>query len=275
MKVSRVATTLGCAGALACGGPGAAQARIEALPNVDSQFRKGSTALAKAIAADPSVVRRATFSLLPPGGRPAAISTTKLAGFPRAGSSYAILSTGDARYADRPNRSESFGRGTGGPFVRGARDVVIFRIDLAVPAGVNCLSIRYRFLTEEFPEFVDSNYNDAFIAELGETTWTAASNMDPAISAPGNFASAPNGRLISVNGTGQTALSRKNAKGTIYDGATRVLKASTPIRRGKRTLYLSLFDQGDRQYDSAVFLDRLTLDRDGSCETGTVVERRR
>jgi hypothetical protein len=275
MKVSRVAITLGCAGAVTCGVPGIAHARIEALPNVDSQFRKGSTALAKAIAEEPAVVRRATFSLLPPGGRPAALSTTKLAGFPRAGNSYAILSTGDARYAGRPNRTESFGRGTGGPFVRGARDVVIFRIDLAVPSGVNCLSLRYRFLTEEFPEFVNTDYNDAFIAELGDTTWTAASNDSPAISAPGNFASAPNGRLISVNGSGETALSRANAKGTIYDGATRVLKASTPIRRGKRTLYLSIFDQGDRQYDSAVFLDRLTLDDNDSCETGTVVERRR
>jgi hypothetical protein len=275
MRCSRSAIGAACVGALVFGVPTSAQARIEALPNVDSQFRKGTTELAQAIAEDPGIVRRATFSLLPPGGRPAALSTTRLAGFPRAGKSYAILSTGDARYAGHRNRSEGFGRGTGGPFVRGARDVVILRIDLAVPAGVNCLSLRYRFLTEEFPEFVDSAYNDAFIAELGDTTWTAQSNEDPAISAPGNFAAAPNGRLISVNGAGETALTRANAKGTIYDGATRVLKASSPIKRGKRTLYLSIFDQGDRQYDSAVFLDRLTLDDDDACKTGTVVERRR
>jgi hypothetical protein len=250
--------------------PAAASARIDALPNVDSQFRKGSTALARAIAEDPKVVRRASFSMLPPGGRPAAISTTRLAGFPRHGKSYAILSTGDSRYAGRRNTTDDFGRGTGGPFVRGARDVVIFRIDLRVPADANCLSIRFRYLTEEFPEFVSSSFNDAFIAETEDTTWTAASNDDPTISAPGNFAQTADGKLVSVNAGGPTALSSSNSRGTIFDGGTRILRASTPIRRGSRTLYLSIFDQGDRQYDSAVFLDRLELDERTPCESGAV-----
>jgi hypothetical protein len=251
--------------------PGAAVARIEALPNVDSQFRKGSTNLARSIAADPKTVRRGSFSMLPPGGRPVALSTTRLAGFPLDGKSYAILSTGDARQASRPNSSDQFGRGTGGPFVRGARDVVIFRIDVRVPS-TSCLSIRFKFLTEEFPEFVSSPFNDAFIAETGDTTWTAASNDDPTISAPGNFASA-DGKLISVNASGPTALSAANAKGTTYDGATPTLRASTQVARGStRHLYLSIFDQGDRQYDSAVFLDNLTLTHQTPCESGAVAD---
>jgi hypothetical protein len=36
---------------------------------------------------------------LPLSAKPAAVSTTRLAGFPRRGSSFAILSTGNARYA--------------------------------------------------------------------------------------------------------------------------------------------------------------------------------
>lgn len=258
-------------GALAAGAfPGTAAARIEALPNVDSQFRKGATNLARAIAVDPKVVRRASFPMLPPGGRPVALSTTRLAGFPRQGKSYGIFTTGDARYAGRPNRADDFGRGTGGPFVRGARDVTIFRIDLRVPSGVSCLSVRFRYLTEEFPEFVSSPFNDAFIAETGDTTWTAASNDDPTISAPGNFAQTADGKLISVNASGPTALSSRNAKGTTYDGATRILRASTPIKRGNRRLYLSIFDQGDRQYDSAVFVDKLELDDRSPCASGAV-----
>jgi hypothetical protein len=249
-----------------------ATARISALPNIDSQFRKGSTALARAMAEDPKTIRRGRFSMLPPGGRPAAISTTRLAGFPRHGKSYAILSTGDARAASRRNTQPDFGRGAGGPFVRGARDVVIFRIDLRVPRNTTCLSFRFRYLTEEFPEFVASEFNDAFIAETNSTTWTTASNEDPRINAPDNFAQTEGGRLISVNATGPVALSRANAKGTIYDGATPILRASTPIRQGRRTLYLSIFDQGDRQYDSAVFLDRLEFDRRSPCESGAVPE---
>ena len=57
---------------------------------------------------------------------------------------------------------------------------------------------------------------------------------------------------------------------TTHDGATRLLRASTPVSPGRRILYLSIFDQGDRQYDSAVFLDRLTLDNRKPCKSGEV-----
>ena len=254
---------------MAAGFAGAASAKISALPSVDSQFRKGSNQLAKSMTRSPRFVRRGAFSMLPPGGRPAAISTTRLAGFPRHGKSFAILSTGDARQAGRKNSAGDFGRGSGGPFVRGARDVVIFRIDLRVPKGVNCLSFRFKYLTEEFPEFVSSEFNDAFIAEQGDTTWTTRSNEDPTIDAKDNFAQTEGGRLISVNASGPTALSAANAKGTTYDGATSILRASTPIEPGSsRRVYLSIFDQGDRQFDSAVFLDNLTLNRRADCTSG-------
>ena len=250
----------------------AAEARISALPSVDSQFRKGATKLAKSIAAKPRQVRRGRFSLLPPGGRPAALATTRLADFPREGRSYAILSSGDARLARRRNRSTSTSRGNGGPFVRGTRDTLIFRIDLRVPRNANCLSFRFRFLTEEFPEYVGSEFNDGFIAELGSSSWDATSNQDPTIIAPGNFALDPNSRLITVNGAGFAAVDSSSARGTTYDGATGVLRASTPLREGKRgqTLYLSIFDQGDRGYDSSVFVDHLTLNRQENCQAGVV-----
>jgi hypothetical protein len=269
-----VAVTAGvvtlAAGALV--GAGATQARISALPSQESQFRKGATELAKSLARNHRQVKRGRFSIIPPGGRPAAISTTRLAGFPRHGKSYAILSNGDSRFAGSRNTSASFGRGAGGPFVRGTRDLTIFRIDLRVPEGVNCLSFAYRFLSEEFPEFVNSEFNDAFIAEEGSTSWTARSNEDPTIDAPGNFAKDPNGRNISVNQAGAFTVEAENARGTTYDGATPILRASTPIGRGTRTVYLSIFDQGDRHYDSAVFVDNLRLFESSSCTTGTVVD---
>ena len=247
-----------------------AGARISALPSVDSQFRKGATRLAKAMADHPKQVVRGRFSIIPPGGRPAAVSTTKLAGFPRRGKSYAILSTGDARDASRKNKEGDLSRGNGGPFLRGTRDTVIFRVDLKVPKHASCLSIRFRFLTEEFPEFVGSEFNDAFIAELGSSTWDATSNENPTIIAPDDFALDPNKHLISVNGAGPASVDKASAKGTTYDGATGILRASTPIKPGRRTLYLSIFDQGDRQYDSSVFLDHLTLGHPATCQPGVV-----
>ena len=254
------------------GGTGSAGGAITALPSQDAQFRKGATDLAKSLARNHKQVKRGRFSIIPPGGRPAAISTTRLAGFPRHGKSYAIFSNGDARRAGSKNSSGAFGVGGGGPFVRGARDVMIFRIDLRVPSNANCVSFAFRFLSEEFPEFVSSEFNDAFIAELGGTTWTSRSNEDPTIDAPRNFAKDSGGRNISVNGAGAFTVDADNAKGTTYDGATRILRASSPVTPGTRTVYLSIFDQGDRSYDSAVFVDNLRLTQSESCNTGVVVE---
>jgi hypothetical protein len=249
-----------------------AEARISALPSQDSQFRRGATALAKSMAQSPARIKRGSFSIIPPGGRPAAISDTRLAGFPRHGKTYAILSNGDARFANRKNNTGAFGRGAGGPFVRGARDVLIFRIDVRVPSDVTCLSFSFRFLSEEFPEFVASEFNDAFIAELNGSTWTSRSNEDPTIDAERNFAKDPGGRNISVNQAGAFTVSADNAKGTTYDGATPILRASTRVTPGLESVYLSIFDQGDRQYDSAVFLDNLRLDDKEACATGVEIE---
>lgn len=232
-----------------------------------------ATPLAKAMAGDPAIVRRAVFSALPPSSRPAAVSTTRLAGFPRSGKSFAMLSTGNARLADDDNDAPDSGSEARGPSIRGARDVVIMRIDLDIPRGANCLSFNFRFLSEEYPEFVNDVYNDAFVAELDRSTWTAADKTDPRITAPDNFAVDRNGNPIRINRAGVDTMRRRYARGTTYDGATRMLRASTPITRGRHRLYLSIFDQGDRIYDSAVFLDNLRANRRTPCRSGLAVKR--
>jgi len=52
-----------------------------------------------------------------------------------------------------------------------------------------------------------------------------------------------------------------------------VLRVSMRVNRATRHLYLSIFDQGDRIYDAAVFMDRLILARRSRCTNGVVVER--
>ena len=234
-----------------------------------------ATAVARAMAVDPGVVRRAVFAAIPPGSKPAAVSTTRLAGFPRpfSGPSYAILTTGNARLADDPNSAGDSGSTAGGPSIRGARDVTIMRIDLRIPKGANCLSFRFRFLSEEYPEFVGDDFNDAFIAELDASNWTAATKTDPAIKAPRNFAQTAGGQPIRINRAGATAMTAARARGTTYDGATRILRASTRVTASTRHLYLSIFDQGDRIYDSAVFIDKLIIARRTRCATGVIVGR--
>ena len=233
---------------------------------------RGATHLADAIAAKPSQVKRAIWSVVPPRGNPGAVATTRLTRFPRAGGSYGILTNGNAKLASTKNKHGDTSTANLGPLIRGARDVAILRIYLRVPKNANCLSVRFRFLSEEYPEFVHDIFNDAFIAELDRSTWDASGSTDPTISSPDNFAVTASGLPIRVNATGDTAVSARRARGTTYDAATRLLRASTPVTRGGHSLYLSIFDQGDRQYDSAVFLDKLTLDRLSPCKSGAVVE---
>jgi hypothetical protein len=227
-----------------------------------------ATPIAKAMAPNPNLVRRAVFSAIPPSSRPAAVAYTRLAGFPTSGRGYGILSTGNASNASRPNNSPNLGSESRGPSIRGARDVVIMRVDLNVPRGHNCLSFDFKFLSEEYPEFLGDIFNDAFIAELGISDWDASSKTDPSISAPRNFARDTQGNPIRINRAGVATMRAEHARGTTYDGATRRLRASTRVQPGLRRLYLSIFDQGDRIYDSAVFLDNLRTSRAKECRTG-------
>lgn len=237
-----------------------------------SRSDAGATHLARTIfEGNQKRLVRAKFVTIPPDDDPVGISTKRLSGFPRRGQAFAILSTGCARVADNPNRRPNTGCKAGGVRTRGARDVTIWRIRIRVPQGANCLSFRFKFLSEEYPEFVGSIYNDAFIAELSRSPkWNASGNVDPTISAPRNFATTRDGELISVNGTGLARVSRAAARRTTYDAATGKLRASTRVTPGPKLLHLSIFDQGDRQFDSAVFIDRLLVRRASTCQSGVV-----
>ncbi len=248
----------------------ASKQRITPTPDRGGETIRAARKLARAIVTNGRWIRGASFSALPPFGDPAAVSTKRLAGFPRHGKSFGILTTGDAKLADDKNGSSSTGQENGGPSIRGSRDVTIFRITLQVPRKANCLSVRFRFLSEEFPEFVNQTYNDAFIAELDVSNWDTGSTTNPTIVAPNNFAADANGNPIRVNSVGDTSVTAGRAKGTTYDGATRILRASTPVSPGRHILYMSIFDQGDRIYDSAVFLDRLTLNSRKPCKSGAI-----
>ena len=232
---------------------------------------RDAAALAAAISDGPDApnVTGASFATIPPSGNPTAVSDSALTSFPLTGGSYGILTSGDATLADDPNVTPNAGASDGGAAVRGGteRDVTILKVDLTVPSGRNCLSVDFRFFSEEFPEFVGKSVNDAFVAELDQSTWTTAAN---AVNAPKNFAFDPTGQVVSINSTGVTSVAAANSTGTTYDAGTTLLRASTPTTPGNHSLYLSIFDQGDGIFDSAVFVDRLATTKTaaGQCKAG-------
>lgn len=241
--------------------------------DVKGALAKVTTALdfARTIAADSSRVTGASFVATPPTPPSYAVRSLSVSQFPRAGLTYGVISTGDPSVLTNPNSSSSTGKDLDGGSVRGDTDfdVTVLKIDFTVPSGDNCLSFDFRFLSEEYPEFVGSNYNDAFLAELDNSTWTTAGSV---ISTPDNFAFDPANDVISINTTGYTSMSTADASGTTFDGATPLLRAQRSVSPGSHSLYLSIFDEGDRIYDSAVLVDNLRSYGAASCNAGAQLQ---
>ena len=187
------------------------------------------------------------------------VGDSALSTMPTHGPTFSVLTTGLATTADTANTSSSTGTGLGGGQIRGTneRDVTILKVDLSVPASANCLSFDFKFFSEEYFEYVGTQFNDAFIAELDDNTWTTSGTST--ISAPDNFAFDGSGNVISVNATGVGTASSAQAAGTTYDAATPLLSAATTVTPGAHSLYLSIFDQGDAALDSATFVDNLRV----------------
>lgn len=212
----------------------------------------------------------------PFGPDQAGIGDTPLSGFPTAGNTFAVLTSGDATLADDPNDAESSGEGLGNtdPARGNAIDPVTLRVDIDVPAGNSCLLMDFKFFSEEFPEFVNSGFNDGFVAELDATNW--AVNPDPVtgaqtISAPNDFA-AGYGDQVSVDTVGPTLVSDANSAGTTYDAATQLITTKVAVTPGAHAIYLSVFDAGDAIYDSAAFIDNIqfTAEPPSTCKAADI-----
>ncbi len=137
-------------------------------------------------------------------------------------------------------------------------DAQVARVDMGT-ATTSCLAFDFRFFSEEYIEYVDKGFNDAFVAQLN----TVSVTVDPVtqlVNAPGNFAGGA-GDVISVDSGGPSAMSDAHTPvdiGTTYDGATPLLTARIPVTPGTaNSVFLTIFDQGDDRLDSAVFVDNM------------------
>ena len=191
---------------------------------------------------------------------PTGVGNTPLAGFPTAGATYGILTSGNAAYADDPNTAGNTGYSWG---VSGATSIGAGVFDYQVvtitlpPATTSCLAFDFRFLSDEYPEFVNTNYNDAFIAQLN--TFSVARRPDHP----------DRQRTRQLRGWRRRRdLGRR--RGSERHGRRRGprhhlrRRDSVADRSGTRwllvrsnTLYLTIFDQGDGILDSAAFVDNL------------------
>ena len=212
---------------------------------------------------------------IPPNGFPLGVGSTPLGAVPPRGAR--PLPSSRRAMRRRPtvadgNDSSSDGGGLITAPNRGdtALDVSTLQIPFTVPTGSNCVSFDFRFLSEEYPDYITSQYNDAFIAELDATTWTTNGAVITGLQ--NNFATDANGQPVTIKSTGPTSMSPAEAAGTPYGGATAPLQARRPVATGAHTLYLSVFDQSDTILDTTAFVDnfRIFTAPAGSCTSGSI-----
>jgi len=189
--------------------------------------------------------------------------------FPTGGDgTFAILATGLAADADQPNSTGSLQTQLSGLNNDDGWDLVRLHLQLTVPADANCLTIDYAFYSEEFPEYVGSEFNDAFVMQVNDSSLIVDGAV---ITAPHNIALDSLGNLISVN----NAFGVFAPTGTTYDGVTPLLRTTAAVTPSTTVdLYFSITDLGDSIYDSAVFVDGFRWLTGGPCHPGTVASAR-
>lgn len=179
-----------------------------------------------------------------------------------------ILCTGPVTIAPGPNTIGSAGEDNGQPGnnqlngLAGAatRNAIVLEFDF-VPLS-NTIEFDYVFGSEEYPEFVNSGYNDAFAFFIS----------GPGIAGQQNIALIPGtGTPVTIDNVNAGSFQQyyvNNAGGATvqYDGFTTVLTAVSNVQACETYhLVLMIADAGDGIYDSGVFLAEGSL-------TSSVVE---
>ena len=184
--------------------------------------------------------------------RAAAVLSELLNVFPTKAGSYLCLSSGVAADASMPDGEGDHSTDLEGSSNELGNDLTQLRLELSPPANATGLEFNVVFLSEEFPEFVGSAYNDAFTAEMGRSELSVVGTQ---IYSPYNFAYDTQGNPVSVNTVYEYSL----YTGTTYDGATSLLNVAAPLERdvstGHVVVYLTVQDLSDSIYDSTVFVD--------------------
>lgn len=173
---------------------------------------------------------------------------------PRKGNSLAVLSTGNATIND--DGSTDF------PPPGAAGDKATLSLSFTVPDGMNSLLFDFYFLSQEYPDYVGSEFNDDFTAIINGSSKVANGT---------NFAKDADGHVIDVNSvTFAITGHHSDLLGTSFDdhGGTGWVIAGAPVAPGDNiTLDFIIEDVGDGAVTSTVLLDSFRFDQ-GSVEAG-------
>tara|TARA_B100000579_G_C22839282_1_gene860553 strand:- start:1332 stop:2681 length:1350 start_codon:yes stop_codon:yes gene_type:complete len=218
-------------------------------------------------------------------------SNGALGGFSYSGDDFGItqgviLSTGKVENAVGPNNSTCISSShatSGDPILNTLNsdlltfDACIIEFDF-IAASDNLLACEFIFASEEYPEYVDSWFNDIFGFFISEPYEIELGDIDPNISLqPQNLAFLPNSEIpISINNINENEnpnfyIDNSDGENIQYDGFTTPISLEKEIKQGVvYRLRIAIADGSDDQYDSALFLKSNSFESGVNAEIGNV-----
>lgn len=209
-------------------------------------------------------------------------------GRPRKNNSMAVLSTGLASY-DAYSQCPQDGTGFGGKATdpdptapdKSAMDLSSLTLEIQVPSNANSFSFDFHFLTTEYPEYLDTEFNDTFWVRLESKKFNGNISFDkngtpirlnaaffdvcdPSPSKPKTLQGFCNTPAAALDGTGYyKECSYKSGSGwpgpgsgEANGGSTGWLTTTAPVEPGEKIrLTFYIFDKGDDVLDSTVLID--------------------
>ena len=193
-----------------------------------------------------------------------------------------VMCTGKATVAQGPNNSISAGITVTGSYVEPLLTPMVSEdlydcasLDFDFMTNSDTFVFRYIFASEEYCEYVNSQYNDIFAFFLtGPDPVTHVNTTKNVAIIPGSVSAAnPNGIPVSINnvnhgyhedglGPGsqpsysQYFVHNSATNGIQFDGYTAALEAGSPVQACTNYhMKLTIGDVGDENYDSGVFLE--------------------
>jgi hypothetical protein len=178
-----------------------------------------------------------------------------------------LLTTGDALAANGPNNNDKFGMNNGTPgdaqldTLNGVNTFDGCALEFDLIPSCDTLRIKYVFGSEEYPEYVNKQFNDHFSIFL----------QGPGMNGAKNLACVPHTAIpVSINSINHLTNSHyyiDNTNGTTiqYDGFTTLLTARQHIIADSTYhLKIVIADVSDAIYDSGLFIEAGSINCDPS-----------
>lgn len=153
-----------------------------------------------------------------------------------------VLTTGTISCATGANNSASCGSS--------AASFSSLKFDFTSTSGN--VFFQYVFASEEYPEYVNQSYNDQFELLLNGVNIALLPNNAGVVSID-NVNCGINSAYYINNSASLTSCPFRNLD-IQYDGLTVVLDAGAAMLQGTNTFEFRIYDRGDSNYDSAVFV---------------------